>query len=68
VQALLQAYRWFIATRIPSDIKYKLSKGQISYKTAMKISSNRRRTKNSVDGLMLMEEIRNIVQKLDWRG
>lgn len=60
-------YRWFIATRLPSDIKLKLSKGQVSYKTAMKISANRRRTKDSVDGLIMMEEIRNLIQKLDWR-
>lgn len=61
-------YRWFIATRIPSDIKHKLATNQVSYKTAMSISANRRRTKNSVQGLMMMEEIRNIIQKLDWSG
>ena len=61
-------YRWFIATRIPVDVKHKLATNQISYKTAMQISANRRRTKNSVQGLILMEEIRAIVQKLDWRG
>jgi len=60
-------YRWFIATRLPSDVKIQLQKGQISYKIAMKISANRRRTKHSADGLILMEEIRNIVQKIDWR-
>ncbi len=60
-------YRWFIATRLPNDIKTRLARGQVSYKTAMKISANRRRTKNSADGLIMMEEIRNIVQKIDWR-
>ena len=61
-------YRWFIATRLPDDIKYKLAKGQIGQAQAMKISANRRRTKQSVDGLLMMEEIRTIIQKLDWRG
>lgn len=60
-------YRWFIATRLPADIKEKLSKGQIGQKQAMAISANRRRTKNSVNGLIMMEEIRTIIQKLDWR-
>jgi len=60
-------YRWFIATRLPQDIREKLAKGQIGQKTAMLISANRRRTKNSTEGLLMMEEIRAIVQKLDWR-
>jgi hypothetical protein len=60
-------YRWFTATRLPSDIRIQLSKGQVSYKIAMQISANRRKTKQSADGLILMEEVRNIVQKIDWR-
>ncbi len=61
-------YRWFIATRLPQDIREKLAKGQIGQRKAMEISANRRRTKNSVNGLIMMEEIRNIIQKLDWSG
>lgn len=61
-------YRWFIATRLPSDIMEKLEKGQISQKKAMQISANRRRTKESTQGLLMMEEIRNVIQKLEWRG
>ena len=54
-------YRWFIATRIPADIKDKLVKGQLSQKKAMEISANRRRVKESNAGLLMMEEIRTIV-------
>ena len=61
-------YRWLIATRLPSDIMKQLANGKISQKKAMQISANRRRTRESVTGLLMMEEIRNIVQKLDWRG
>jgi hypothetical protein len=61
-------YRWFLATRLPCDIKQQLKKGKIGQKLAMKIAANRRRTKESVSGLLMVEEIRNIVQKLDWRG
>ena len=57
-------YRWFLATRLPSDIKEKLAKGQIGQKKAMQISANRRRVKNNNMGLLMMEEIRNIVSGL----
>ena len=57
-------YRWFIATRIPSDIKEKLIKGQISQKKALQISANRRRVKESNAGLLMMEEIRTIMRGL----
>ena len=60
-------YRWFIATRLPQDIREKLAKGKIGQKQAMQIAANRRRTKNSTEGLLMMEEIRSIIQKLDWR-
>ena len=60
-------YRWFIATRLPQDIREKLAKGQIGQRKAMEISANRRNTKNSVTGLLMMEEIRSVIQKLDWR-
>ena len=57
-------YRWFLATRIPADVKEKLEKGQLSVKGAMKISANRRRIKNSNIGLQMMEEIRTIIKGL----
>ena len=60
-------YRWFLATRLPQDIRESLAKGKIGQKLAMQIAANRRRVKNSTTGLLLMEDIRNIIQKLDWR-
>ena len=57
-------YRWFIATRLPEDIKDKLQKGKVSLKVAMNISANRRRVKMSNQGLLIMEEIRTIMRGL----
>ena len=57
-------YRWFLATRLPADIKEKLSKGQIGQKQAMQIAANRRRTKNSNLGLLMIEEITNAIRRL----
>jgi len=57
-------YRWFLATRIPEDVRDKLSKGKISVKKAMQISANRRRVKNSNLGLLMMEEIRTMMRGL----
>ena len=58
------AYRWFLATRVPSDIKEKLEKGLISQRKAMEISANRKRVKESNIGLLMMEEIRTIMRSL----
>jgi len=57
-------YRWMIATRVPSDIKEKLAKGQISFVKAMQISANRKRVRESNTGLMMVEEVNNIVRSL----
>lgn len=57
-------YRWFLATRIPEDVKEKMNKGQLSVKKAMEISANRRRVKMSKQGFYLMEDIRLIVRGL----
>jgi hypothetical protein len=57
-------YRWFLACRVPSDIKEKLGQGKISYKLAMIISANRLKAKESNLGLLMMEEINNIVRSL----
>lgn len=57
-------YRWFIATRIPSDVREKLERGQLSMKKAFQISANRRRVKASNTGLMMMEKLRTIVRCL----
>ena len=57
-------YRWFVACRLPSDIKAKLQKGQVSFKKAMLIADNRKKSKLSNTGLLMIEEINNIVQSL----
>lgn len=57
-------YRWFVACRLPSDIKAKLQKGQVSFKKAMLIADNRKKSKLSSTGLLMIEEINNIVQSL----
>lgn len=54
-------YRWFLAVRVPDDIKDKLEKGQISYKKAMEISYNRKRVRESNTGLLMLEEMRTII-------
>jgi len=57
-------YRWFLATRIPEDVKQKLADHKIGYKTAMRISYNRKKARDSNIGLIMVEEIRNIVRGL----
>jgi hypothetical protein len=53
-----------IACRVPSDIKEKLIKGQVSIIKAMQISANRKRVKESNTRLMMIEEINNIIRSL----
>jgi len=57
-------YRWMIACRVPTDIKEKLAKGQISFRKAMQISANRKRVRESNTGLLMVEEINNLVRSL----
>ena len=57
-------YRWFIATRVPEDVKDMLARGKLSIKKAMEISANRRRVKESNKGLLMMEELRTIMRGL----
>ena len=57
-------YRWFIACRIPSDIKDKLKQGKISFRKAFLIADNRKKSKMSNTGLLMIEEINNIVSSL----
>lgn len=57
-------YRWFVACRLPSDIKEKLQKGQVSFKKAMLIADNRKKAKLSNQGLLMIEEINNVVSSL----
>ena len=57
-------YRWFIACRMPSDIKEKLQKGKISFRKAFLIADNRKKSKMSSTGLLMIEEINNLVSSL----
>jgi len=57
-------YRWMLACRVPSDIKSKLERGELSYKKAIQIAGNRLRVRESNTGLLMMEEITNIVRSL----
>ena len=57
-------YRWMIACRVPADIKEKLAKGQLSFRKAMQISANRKRVRESNTGLMMVEEVNNILRSL----
>ena len=57
-------YRWMIACRVPADIKEKLAKGQISFRKAMQIAANRKRVRESNSGLLMMENINNILRSL----
>ena len=56
------AYRWLLATRIPEDVKQKLADHKIGYKTAMRISYNRKKARDSNIGLLMMEEIKTIMR------
>lgn len=56
-------YRWFLASRIPSDIQDQLKKGKISQRKAFEIASNRLRNRISSEGLIMMEEIRDIIRR-----
>jgi hypothetical protein len=57
-------YRWFLATRLPEDVKERLQKGEIPAKIALKIGANRRRNKTSNQGLLMMEEMNEIIAGL----
>jgi len=57
-------YRWFIGCRLPSDIKEKLQQGKVSFKKAVMIADNRKKSKMSNTGLLMIEEINNIVVSL----
>lgn len=56
--------RWFLATKVPEDIKQRLKNGKIPYKKALSTSAKIRRVKESNTGFLMMEEINNIVRSL----
>jgi hypothetical protein len=49
---------------MPSDIIEKLQKGKLSFRRAFLIADNRKKSKLSNTGLLMMEEINNIVSSL----
>lgn len=57
-------YRWFIACRVPSDIKSQLEQGKLSIRKAVQIAVNRKKTKDSNQGLLILEEVNNIIESL----
>lgn len=57
-------YRWFVACRLPSDLKDKLEEGKISHRKAYAIASNRKKSRLSNIGLLMIEEINNVVRSL----
>lgn len=57
-------YRWFVACRLPQDVIEKLQQGKVSFRKAFLIADNRKKSKLSNDGLLMMEEINNIVRSL----
>lgn len=58
------SYRWFLAVRVPEDIKEKLKRGNFSYKKAMQIAYNRKRIRDTNKGILLLEEMRTIMEGL----
>lgn len=57
-------YRWFLVVRVPSDVKEKLEKGLISVKKALEINRNRKKAQESSTGLLILEEMREIIKCL----
>jgi len=60
----ITTYRWFRASKVPEDIMTKLRNGQISVKESIRASTNRLKQKQSNTGLIVLEEINNIVSSL----
>lgn len=56
------AYKLFLCTRLPTDVTNQLYKGQISQKSAVHIAQNRIKGKMSNLGLLMSEEIKNIME------
>lgn len=56
-------YRWFLASRIPADIQALMRNGQVSVKKAFELSANRLRNRLSREGLVMIEEIRQIIRR-----
>ena len=57
-------YRWFLVSKLPEDIQERLRRGVISVSEARKVSTNRLLQRDSNTGLIMLEEITNIVRSL----
>lgn len=60
----ITAYKWFRVCKLPEDIQDRLKKNQISVKEAIRTGTNRLKQRQSNSGLMMIEEINNIVAGL----
>jgi hypothetical protein len=60
----ITVYRWFRASKVPQDIMQKLRKGQVTVKEAIKTATNRLKQKQSNTGLIMLEEINNVIASL----
>lgn len=58
-------YKWFLVSKMPEDIQDRLRNNQIKSVTeARKIAMNRKRVRQSNTGLMMLDEIKNIIESL----
>lgn len=57
-------YKWFRVCKVPEDIKTRLRKGEVSVKEAIATATNRLKLRQSNTGLIMIEEINNIVSSL----
>lgn len=60
----ITTYRWFRVCKLPEDIQGRLRKGQISVKEAIRAGTNRLKQRESNTGLLMIEEINNIIRSL----
>lgn len=60
----ITTYRWFRASKVPEDIMHRLRKGQVSVKDAIATATNRLKQKQSNTGLLMMEDINQVIGSL----
>lgn len=57
-------YRWFLACRLPAQIKEKLERGEVSVKVAMRTAYNHKRVRESNLAVSMLDDMRMIVRSL----
>lgn len=60
----ITAYKWFRVSKVPEDVMSKLRNGQLSVKEAIRTATNRLKQKQSNTGIIMIEEINNIISAL----